>query len=146
MPEYASELTPSFFAVAFMEQLAALGVKPRDQDSTAKSIVALKNELSEEKLAWEKAQKYIETLSWTVKEIKKIADQLTAHIPSLETKVKNLNDKIANLNTKLCVRELSLERTTAAKDYFQSQSTRLIKKLEVMYSSSRRLSLIPLSY
>jgi peptidoglycan hydrolase CwlO-like protein len=118
MPEYASELTPSFFTVAFMEQLAALGVKPRDQDSTAKSIVSLKNELFEEKLAWEKAQKYIETLSWTVKEIKKIADQLTAHIPSLETKVKNLNDKIANLNTKLCVRELSLERTTAAKDYF----------------------------
>jgi hypothetical protein len=34
-----------------MEQLAALGVEPGDQDSTAKSLIALKSELAEEKLA-----------------------------------------------------------------------------------------------
>jgi hypothetical protein len=49
-----------------MEQLAALGVELEDQDSTAKSLVALNNELAEEKLAWEKAQIDAETLSWVV--------------------------------------------------------------------------------
>lgn len=36
-----------------MEQLATLGVELGDQDSAAKSLTALKNELAEEKLAWE---------------------------------------------------------------------------------------------
>jgi hypothetical protein len=34
-----------------MEQLAALDIEPGDQDSAAKSLAALKNELAEEKLA-----------------------------------------------------------------------------------------------
>jgi septal ring factor EnvC (AmiA/AmiB activator) len=37
-----------------MEQLAALDVEPRDQDSAAKSLTALKNESAEEKLARKK--------------------------------------------------------------------------------------------
>jgi hypothetical protein len=41
MPEYASE--------------------PGDHDSAAKSITALKNELADEKLAWEKPQTDVET-------------------------------------------------------------------------------------
>jgi thiamine pyrophosphokinase len=136
----------NFFTATFMDQLIALSVEPGDQDSTTKSIAALKNELADEKLAQEKAQTDTETLSRAVEEIKKTADQLVAHVPSLKTQVKNLNDKVANLNTELRARELSLERTTATKYDFQCQSTRLTKKLEGMYSSSRRLSLISLSY
>jgi hypothetical protein len=74
--------------------------------------------------------------------MKKTVDQLAAHVPSLETQVKNLNDKIADPNTELCARELSLERTTTTKDDFQRQSTRLTKKLEGMYSPFCHLSLI----
>jgi septal ring factor EnvC (AmiA/AmiB activator) len=102
-----------------MEQLAAIDVEPRDQDSTAKSIATLKKELVEEKLAQEKAKTDTGTLTQAVEEMKKALNQLIAHVPYLETQVKNLNDKIADLNTKLRVRELSLERTTAAKDEFQ---------------------------
>jgi uncharacterized coiled-coil protein SlyX len=65
-----------------------------------------------------------------IEELKKTADQLTAYVPSLEAQVKTLNDTIVDLNTELRARELSLERTAAAKDYFQRQSTRLTKKLE----------------
>jgi hypothetical protein len=146
MPEYAPELTPSFYAAAFMDQLAALGVEPRDQDSVTKSIAALKNELADDKLAQEKAQTDAEALSRAIEEIKKTTDQLAAQVPSLKTQVKNLNDKVANLNIELRARELSLERTTTAKYDFQRQSTRLTKKLEGMYSSSHRLSLISLSH
>jgi hypothetical protein len=39
----------------FMEKLMALSVEPGDQDSVAKSLVALKSELAEEKATWEKA-------------------------------------------------------------------------------------------
>jgi chromosome segregation ATPase len=117
-----------------MEQLAALGVELEDQDSTAKSLVALNNELAEEKLAWEKAQIDAETLSWVVEELKKTIDQFTAQVPSLKTHVNNLNDKIADLNVKLRVRELSLKQMTAAKNDLQHQSTRLTKKLEGKYS------------
>jgi septal ring factor EnvC (AmiA/AmiB activator) len=91
--------------------------------------------LAEEKLAQEKAQAVAESLSWAVEEIKRSTDQLVTHVPSLETQVKNLNDKIINLNTELRARELGLERTTAAKEDFQRQSTRLTKKLEGKYSS-----------
>jgi predicted nucleic acid-binding Zn-ribbon protein len=126
-----------------MEQLAALGVELEDQDSTAKSLVALNNELAEEKLAWEKAQIDAETLSWVVEELKKTIDQFAAQVPSLKTHVNNLNDKIADLNVKLHVRELSLKQMTAAKNDLQHQSTRLTKKLEGKYSSFvYRLSLI----
>jgi peptidoglycan hydrolase CwlO-like protein len=118
MPEYNSELTLSLFAAALMEQFASLGVEPGDKDSAIKSIATLKNELAEEKLAQEKAQAGTDTLSRAVEEMKKAADQLAAHVPSLEAQVKNLNDKIIDLNTELRARELSLERTTAAKDDF----------------------------
>jgi hypothetical protein len=40
----------------------------------AKSIITLKNELADEKLAWEKAQTDTETISWAVEELKKMAD------------------------------------------------------------------------
>jgi hypothetical protein len=108
-----------------MEELVALGVKPGDQDSAAKSIVALKNEPTDGKLAWEKAQIDAETLSQAVEELKKTADLLVAHVRSLDIQVKILNNKIADLNTELHARELSLKRTTAASGNFQCQSTQL---------------------
>jgi hypothetical protein len=63
MPERYSGLTPYFFVAAFMEQLAALNIEPGDQDSAAKSLTTLKNELAEEKLTQEKAQTNFETFS-----------------------------------------------------------------------------------
>jgi peptidoglycan hydrolase CwlO-like protein len=135
MLEYNSELTLSFFAAALLDQLAALNVEPGDQDSAAKSLANLKNELAKKRLAQEKAQADVESLSRVVEDIKKTADQLVAHIPSLETQVKNLNDKIADLNTVLQTRELILEQTTTTKDDFQCQNTRLTKKLEGKHSS-----------
>jgi peptidoglycan hydrolase CwlO-like protein len=98
-----------------MDQFVALGIEPGDQDSAAKSITTLKNELAEEKLAREKAQADADTLSRAVEEMKKAADQLTAHVPSLEAQVKSLNDKIINLNTELRARKLSLEWTPLPK-------------------------------
>jgi hypothetical protein len=65
-----------------MEKLVALGVESRDQDSTAKSLNALKNEMAKEKLARLKVQTDAETLSWAVKEMKRIVDQLTVQVPS----------------------------------------------------------------
>jgi chromosome segregation ATPase len=107
-----------------------LGIKPRDQDLAAKSLATLKNELAEEKVAREKAQTDVETLTWAVEELKKTVNQFTTQIPSLETQVKNLNDKIVNLNVELHAREVSLEWMTDARDGFQRQTTRLMKKLE----------------
>jgi regulator of replication initiation timing len=91
--------------------------------------------LAQEKLSQEKAQMDIETLFQAVEEIKKTTNQFMTQIPSLETQVMNLNDKIAALNIELRARELSLGRTTVAKDDFQRHSTRLLKKLEGMCSS-----------
>jgi hypothetical protein len=51
-----------------MEQLTPLGVEPGEQDSAVKSLVALKNELAEEKLAQEKAQTDADTLSRAIEE------------------------------------------------------------------------------
>jgi peptidoglycan hydrolase CwlO-like protein len=119
MLEYYPELTLFFSTVALKEWLAALGVDPDDQDSAVESLTTLKNELAREKLAWEKAQADTDTLSWAVEELKNSTDQLVAQIPSLETQVKNMNDKVAKLNIELRARELSLQRTTAAKDDFQ---------------------------
>jgi hypothetical protein len=65
-----------------MEKLVALGVESRDQDSTAKSLNALKNEMAKEKLARLKVQTDAETLSWAVKKMKRIVDQLTVQVPS----------------------------------------------------------------
>jgi chromosome segregation ATPase len=107
-----------------------LGIKPRDQDLAAKSLATLKNELAEEKVAREKAQTDVETLTWAVEELKKTVNQFTTQIPSLETQLKNLNDKIVNLNVELHAREVSLEWMTDAKDGFQCQTTQLMKKLE----------------
>jgi peptidoglycan hydrolase CwlO-like protein len=73
--------------------------------------------LAEEKLAREKAQANTNTLSQAVEELKETANQLAAHVPSLETQVKNLNDKIAELNVEFRARELGLERTTAKDDF-----------------------------
>jgi hypothetical protein len=61
-----------------------------------------------------------------------MVDQFATQIPSMETKVKNL---IADQNVELHTREMSLERTTAAKYDFQRQSTRLKKKLKGRYSN-----------
>jgi hypothetical protein len=57
-----------------MEQLAALDVKPGDQDSAAKSLSTLKNELAREQLTQEKAQTNTKTLTRAVKEMKKSVD------------------------------------------------------------------------
>jgi hypothetical protein len=46
-----------------MEQLTTLGVEPRDQDSAAKSLATLKNEVAKEKLTQEKAQTQAKTLT-----------------------------------------------------------------------------------
>jgi hypothetical protein len=54
-----------------MEQLAALNVKPGDQDSTPKLLTTLKTKLAEEKLAREKAQIDVETLSRANEKLKK---------------------------------------------------------------------------
>jgi peptidoglycan hydrolase CwlO-like protein len=109
MLESISEQTLSFFAAALADQLASLGVEPGDQDSATKSLTSLKNELAEERLAREKAQADVRSLSRAVEDIKKSVDQLVAHVPSLETHVKNPNNKIVDLNTELQARELSLE-------------------------------------
>jgi predicted nucleic acid-binding Zn-ribbon protein len=106
-----------------MEQLTPLGVEPGEQDSAVKSLVALKNELAEEKLAQEKAQTDTDTLSRAVEELKKIADQLSARVPPLEDQVKHLDNKILDLLNELQARELCLERTTIANDDFKSQNT-----------------------
>jgi hypothetical protein len=61
-----------------MAQLVAIGIKPGNHDSATKSFAALKNELTKEKAAREKAQVDVETLAWAVEELKKTADSLIA--------------------------------------------------------------------
>jgi hypothetical protein len=70
-----------------------------------------------------------------------MADQLLAHVPSLEAHVKTLNEIILDITAELRAKELSLERTTITKDSFQIQSTWLTKKLEGTCSFLCRLSL-----
>jgi hypothetical protein len=65
-----------------MEQLTALDVEPRDQESVAMSLAALKSELAKEKAAWEKAK--AETLARAVGDLKKTTDGFTTQIPILE--------------------------------------------------------------
>jgi predicted nucleic acid-binding Zn-ribbon protein len=84
-----------------MEQLVALGVEPGDQDSTTKSLTSLKNELAKEKLAQEKAQTDVETLTWAVEELNKTTNQLTTWVHSLGDQVKHLDNKVLDLLTKL---------------------------------------------
>jgi cell division protein FtsB len=99
-----------------MEQLAALNVKPGDQDSTPKLLTTLKTKLAEEKLAREKAKIDVETLSRANEKLKKTTEQLAAQVPSLETQVKNLDNKVIDLLTELQANELSLGRITIAND------------------------------
>jgi chromosome segregation ATPase len=113
-----------------MGQLTSLDVEPGDQDSTAKSLASLKDELVAEKTTCEMAQVEAETLTRVVEELKKTANQFAAQVPSLEEKVKYLDNKIIDLLTELCTRELCLERTTKANDDYKSQNTRLTKKFE----------------
>jgi uncharacterized protein (DUF3084 family) len=129
------------YLVAAVEQHVALGVKHGDQELVVDSIAALKTELANEKQAWEKAQMDAETLSRAVEELKKMTDQLSAYVPSVEAQVKSMNGTIADLNTKLRTRELSLERINAAKDDFPCQSKWLTKKLEGTCPSHCCLSL-----
>jgi seryl-tRNA synthetase len=83
VPEYNYE--PTLFFVAAVEQLVALDIKLGDQELTADSIAAMKNELANEKQAWERAQTDAEALSQVVEKLKKMIDQLTTYVPSLET-------------------------------------------------------------
>jgi chromosome segregation ATPase len=113
-----------------MGQLTPLDVEPGDQDSTAKSLASLKDELVAEKTTCEMAQVEAETLTRVVEELKKTANQFAAQVPSLEEKVKYLDNKIIDLLTELCTRELCLERMIKANDDYKSQNTRLTKKFE----------------
>jgi hypothetical protein len=74
MPKGYSGLTPPPHAIVFMEQLTTLGVEPGDHDLAAKSLVALKYELAEEKATREKAQTKDKTLARTVEDLKKTTD------------------------------------------------------------------------
>jgi hypothetical protein len=59
-----------------------------------KFLAALKAELADERAAWEKAQVDAETLAWAVEDLKKMTDKFTAHIPTLEEKVKHLDNRV----------------------------------------------------
>jgi septal ring factor EnvC (AmiA/AmiB activator) len=64
-------------------------------------------------------QKDVETLSRAVEELKKTTYQLLTHVPSLESQVKTMNRTVVDITIELRAKELSLERTTTAKDSFQ---------------------------
>jgi chromosome segregation ATPase len=124
------DLLLSSHASAFMEQLTILSVKPRDQDSAAKSLTALKSELEEEKAAREKAQVEVETLAWVVDDLKKSADRFATQIPILEEKVKHLDNKVLDMLNDACANEVSLEQITKANEDYKNQNTQLTKKVE----------------
>jgi hypothetical protein len=113
-----------------MDQLTVLSIEPRDQDSTAKTLAALRSEHAEEKVAREKAQAEVETLARVVGELKKSVDGLTATIPFLEEKVKHLDNKVPDGLSEVHAKDFSLEQTIKANEDFKSQNARLIKKLE----------------
>jgi hypothetical protein len=108
----------------------APGVERGDQDSAAKSLVALKSELVAEKAAQEKAQSEAESLALVTGDLKKTADGLATQVPILEEKLKHLDNKVLDGLTEICAKELSLERTTKANEDYKSQSARLTKNLE----------------
>jgi hypothetical protein len=103
-----------------MEQLMALGVKPRDQDSATKILVVLKSELAKEKAAWEKVQAKAGTLAWTVEDLKKMTDRFAVQIPFLDEKVKHLDNKVLDAQSELWAKELCLEWTTKANNDYMS--------------------------
>jgi chromosome segregation ATPase len=118
----------------FMEKLMALSVEPGDQDSVAKSLVALKSELAEEKATWEKAWVEVETLAEAIEDLKKTTSRFAAQVPTLEEKVKHLDNKVIDSLTEPYTKELSLEWTTKANEDYKSQNSRLTKKLETKHS------------
>jgi chromosome segregation ATPase len=117
------DLLLSSHASAFMEQLTILSVEPRDQDSAAKSLTALKSELEEEKAAQEKAQVEVEALAWVVDDLKKSADRFATQIPILEEKVKHLDNKVLDMLNDACANEVSLEQITKGNEDYKNQNT-----------------------
>jgi chorismate mutase len=73
----------------------------------------------------------VETLGHAVGNLKKMADKFAARVPTLEEKIL---DRLKELHDK----ELSLERSTKAKEDYQSQIVSLTKKLK-----SKLLSPLP---
>jgi chromosome segregation ATPase len=128
-----------------MEQLLALSVKPGDQDSAAKSLVALKTKLAEEKDAREKVQSENETLARVVDDLKKSADRFAAQIPDLEEKIKHLNNKVLDELTELHAHELNLEHTTKANSDYKNQTDQLTRNLESKLPFLCRFRLVPYS-
>jgi hypothetical protein len=90
---------------------------------TAKSLAALKTELVEERAAREKAQIEGETLTRAIEELKKMVDRLTTQVSPLEEKMKHLDNKVIGSLIELLAKELNLERTNKAKEYYKSQNT-----------------------
>jgi predicted nucleic acid-binding Zn-ribbon protein len=114
-----------------MEQLTALSVDPGDKDLAASYLASLKSKLVHEKAARKQAQDEVETLSRAVGDLKKMADKFAAQVPALE---ENILDGLKGLRDK----ELSLERSTKAKEDYRSKNASLTKKLE-----SKLLSPLP---
>jgi archaellum component FlaC len=79
-----------------MDQLMALGIVPGDPDSVTKAFADLKTELDNEKAARKEAQFEVDTLARAVKDMKILADNFAAQIPTFEDKVKYLEDKVVD--------------------------------------------------
>jgi t-SNARE complex subunit (syntaxin) len=69
-------------------------------------------------------------LARAVKDLKILADNFTAEIPTLEDKVKHLENKVVDVLNEVKAQELCLERTTRANEDYKKQNTQLTKKLE----------------
>jgi chromosome segregation ATPase len=103
-----------------MEQLKALGVKPRDP--TTKSLAALMTKLAEANDARDKAQAEAETLVLVVEDLKKSSNRFAARISALDEKVKHLDNKVLDMLNDACAKELSLRRVTKSNDDYKSQT------------------------
>jgi ABC-type enterochelin transport system substrate-binding protein len=115
---------------AFVEQLPTLGVSLRNLNSAAKAIADLKEELAKEKAARETTQTEVETLTRAVGNLKISVDRFATQIPIPEEKVRHLDIKVMDGLNELRVRELYLERTTKANDYYKSENAQLTGRLE----------------
>jgi predicted nucleic acid-binding Zn-ribbon protein len=67
----------------------------------ADTIATLHKELGNEQQAREEAKKDAETLTRAVKDLKKIVDQLSTHVPALEAQVKTMSGTIVDVNIEL---------------------------------------------
>jgi predicted nucleic acid-binding Zn-ribbon protein len=67
----------------------------------ADTIATLHKELGNEQQAREEAKKDAETLTREVKDLKKIVDQLSTHVPALEAQVKTMSGTIVDVNIEL---------------------------------------------